>query len=125
MDDFKVQALAEIEMPAKMYLAELGYLMEAKTPGEREFFGLTAQDGLEKLRQAVGKAEQRYEVTLPDEVVINHGLKALGQTHDILKADPSPQGQHLIGTLEATLKAILESGHTTLPGLLASARDYQ
>lgn len=125
MDDLKAQALAEIETPAKMYLAELGYLIEAGTPEERETFELTAQNRLNKLREAINEARQKYEVPLLDEEVINHGLKALGQTHGVLKADSSPQGRQLVGTLETTLKAILNNGSTTLPGLLASARDYQ
>ena len=125
MDELTTQALAKIEIPTKMYLAELGYLMEAETPEERETFELTAQNRLEKLRRAVDGARQRYEVPLPDEEVINYGLKALGQTHGVLKADSSSQGQQLVTTLETTLNAILKNGPTTLPGLLASARDYQ
>ena len=125
MDELTTKALVGIETPIKMYLAELGYLMEAGTPKERETFALTAQNRLQFLREAVGEARQRYEVPLLDEEVINYGLKALGQTHGVLKADSSPQGRQLVTTLETTLKAILNNGPTTLPGLLASARDYQ
>ena len=125
MDKLTEQALEEVGIPAKMYLAELGNFMGAETPEERETFELTAQNRLEILRAAVEKARQKYEVPLLDEEVINHGLKALGQTHGVLKADSSPQGRQLVTTLETTLKAILNNGPTTLPGLLASARDYQ
>lgn len=86
MDDLNEQALAEIEIPVKMYLAELGYLMEAKTPEKIETFELTAQNRLEKLRQAMSEARQKFEIPLTDEQVITYGIKALGQTHAVLKA---------------------------------------
>jgi len=99
--------------------------MEANTPEERETFELTAQNRLQKLKQAVDEASQKFEVPLTVEQVITYGIKALGKTHAVLKYDMLPQGRQLTATLEATLNALMQEGATTLPGLLASARNYQ
>ncbi len=122
------RALAEIEPTLRSYLSALVDLVSG-TPPEKETFTLIAQRRQKTLTDAVDAAMQRYEIQLPDSVVISYGIRCLSQVYAVQGEVPAQTtgGLQFEQSLKTTLEAVLREANVvnTLTGLTAFARNYQ
>lgn len=130
-DELVNRALEEIAGPLTFYLTELGYIVQAPTPGIRATYERTAQRKLSGLTEALQLARQRYEVVLGESEVINYGIRRLCDLF-LVNASFAQRTGNLIDIqlaehLRKTLEAILmdASSSPTLAGLLVLSGDHQ